>query len=412
MRIAQKIGLGVGIALAATACGRGPGGAEGERAHGSEAWSRMGSGSDEGGGALTAGWTSSGGELASDAHNPWWIQNTETVRYCIAVDAATVSVDADAIDASLQLAIGYWKAQFDGDGPVKVVTQTFERVACNAGGEIALHIQAGEGTLDELQRAFLAGHLDKIVGIAVRTAYDRVNLRGAGFVYLRGDGDNYQQWRRRQQLTRVLVHELGHVFGLSHVDFSIMDERAPEFWFKDTTLEPALPELPMPFLRMPEVLTVDSWSTGYDFAKHQGDEIGQSRWAAYRISRTEDWKLRFEAADISNSGEAAPFELLGTLGVVSIGSANNVARFFLPPEQTVVTDPDPDHKFPIVTNIQAQTIDAMTFKSVEGWTKPVSFRFDRDGLEMLGVAEGRIQELFSGTSNQRYGQYPSASPRS
>ena len=35
---------------------------------------------------FAGGWVSSGGELFSDAHNPWFVRNTKDVNYCVVVD--------------------------------------------------------------------------------------------------------------------------------------------------------------------------------------------------------------------------------------------------------------------------------------------------------------------------------------
>ena len=100
---------------------------------------------------------------------------------------------------------------------------------------IDLTFQFGYGTLDEKQREFLLD-LRKYIGIAVRTDYDEVNLKGKGFVYISSDRGSSRfdadtvgsgspfvdsPWQYDGLLYRVLVHEMGHVFGLPHVGGSV-----------------------------------------------------------------------------------------------------------------------------------------------------------------------------------------------
>lgn len=76
--------------------------------------------------------------------------------------------------------------------------------------------------------------------MSVRTRYDDVNLRGGGFIYVSADSGplaysneflRHGAWHlgKGGLLFKVLVHELGHVFGLPHMNESIvMHERFPE----------------------------------------------------------------------------------------------------------------------------------------------------------------------------------------
>ncbi len=189
---------------------------------------------------VAGGWGSSGGESFRDGHNPWFIQNTPVVRYCVKLDGAGFSADPAKAHQLVQRAISYWQNEFKTakevmkpEFPVDIATQQFVAVDC-AGHEDAnvdLTFQLGYGTLDAKQRTFLVDPR-KYVGIAVRTDYDEVNLRGKGFIYISSDrGDNRfnaetvgsvsafvdQPWQYDGLLYRVLVHELGHVFGLPHV---------------------------------------------------------------------------------------------------------------------------------------------------------------------------------------------------
>jgi len=179
-------------------------------------------------------WISSGGELVRDGRNPWWLENTAEVKYCIHVDEKTVSVDADVIERSFKEATDFWKTQFEKQRALikkeasylerqnlRIATQTFVS-GCDA--DTRLHLYVGVGTLDDKQKTFM-GNLNQIVSHAVRTDYDPIQMRGSGFIYVSSDlGD--ERFNREDKsaegiylkdgaiLTTVLMHEAGHLFGL------------------------------------------------------------------------------------------------------------------------------------------------------------------------------------------------------
>lgn len=344
------------------------------------------------GDGMERGWTSSGGELANDGINPWWLANTTALKYCVVVDAATVSVDAGAVDTQFQRALTYWRDQFTADFGEKIATQTFERVGCEQ-GDVDLQIQVGEGTLDRLQKTFLAGHLDRIVGVTVRTHYDRVNLRGRGFIYLRSDaGDASAPWSQPSRLYRVLSHEAGHIFGVGHRSNSIMDEGAAAYWFGHDAKSEEL----APFSRLPETLEICLWNVGYFFFKDQAGVEGDTAWGHYRLTR-EGYDLRIAVADLAMD-HAAPYEEAGIIksegGMVY--ALDSSVRIFLPAEQTVVTaEPDAIYAY---GNIYDEQLEFNLFRSDAGWQKPLLFTYGRGKLHVNGVLGNSMTNLFEASN--------------
>lgn len=190
-----------------------------------------------------AGWISGGGELVKNKNNPWFIQNTTQVRYCIEKDA-TFRWSEDELDVFFTSAVAYWREEFRRAsytsaplGPqVNVFTQTFVREACSATTDLRVQF----GVLSDSQRAGLGGVDPKEhVAFTIRTDYDDVNLRGRGFLYVTPDngperyrGDEYQDgvWHAANgaYLVEMLEHEVGHVLGLSHFGHELMDEEFGE----------------------------------------------------------------------------------------------------------------------------------------------------------------------------------------
>ena len=51
------------------------------------------------------GWVASGGELFRFGKNPWFLKNTTTVEYCVAIDRATISASEKDVYATVNDAI-------------------------------------------------------------------------------------------------------------------------------------------------------------------------------------------------------------------------------------------------------------------------------------------------------------------
>lgn len=192
--------------------------------------------------AFAGGWVSSGGELFKDAKNPWFVRNTEHVRYCVQVDEATVSASPRRIRELITQAISYWQGEFRRSmagalpGAFAVATQSFEEIECAPGLEDVADVtfKVGYGTLtaEEIQKL---EEPRKYIGVSVRKTYDEAGLRGHGFVFIASDkGPNAYEnptgtlldeaWKQDQLLYYAFLHELGHVFGIPHTGSGLMSE--------------------------------------------------------------------------------------------------------------------------------------------------------------------------------------------
>jgi len=194
--------------------------------------------------ADSGGWVSSGGELLKDSRNPWFLKNTKQVKYCIDYAADGLSVTREFVEASVLRSLEYWKLEF-AELPVEtneigLGQQEFTLVeSCN---DAELRLQFGHKTLTAAQLDYIRRPKDfakDFVGLAVRTSYDPVNLQGRGFIFINSDvgPDRFVPstavegaWSYPYVLDAVLMHELGHIFGLPHIGhaFSLMSEGFPE----------------------------------------------------------------------------------------------------------------------------------------------------------------------------------------
>jgi hypothetical protein len=199
--------------------------------------------------ASFAAWSSGGGELIKDLHNPWFVQNTKQVTYCIARDAEHFKLNTEEgfpIETLVLDAVKYWKDEFktaanpsvSGPDGFTVATQDFVHVDCSQDPDISFQFgYLSPAQLAEMKK--LAVDPKGFVSLAVRTDYDQVNLKGKGFVYLAADSgplrpntdemlENPWAVGSGSFIYKVLVHELGHVFGVQHQS-DYLSVMAPEF---------------------------------------------------------------------------------------------------------------------------------------------------------------------------------------
>lgn len=191
-----------------------------------------------------AGWTSAGdGKLYKDAHNPWFLKNVTTVRYCVQVSTTTVSASAATVGTAVQEAIQYWKNEMArvssgaAAGAFRLGTQTFTEVNCSQ-TNVDLRFLVGHDVLHDTFTEDQIKILDdttQYIGVAVRTEYS-ADLAGKGFIFIASDkGEKSyhggtdptliaQAWSRPALLKYAIMHELGHVFGLPHTGSGLMSE--------------------------------------------------------------------------------------------------------------------------------------------------------------------------------------------
>lgn len=180
--------------------------------------------------AAMADWASGGGGLILDSQNPWFLPNTKEATYCIDIDYENFHLDFVKTNEIVVKALDYWKKEgadtegyafFDNE-KVKIATQKFVLKDCAE--KVDLTFQMGH--LNEIQRTYIQTPSD-FAGAAIRTEYDKVNMRGRGFVYISPESgpqrfkgfEVEKPWQVADgaMLYRVLLHELGHVFGIAHM---------------------------------------------------------------------------------------------------------------------------------------------------------------------------------------------------
>ena len=185
------------------------------------------------------------GELITTEHNPWFIGKS-TIQYCIN-SASTFSLPQAAASIAIQDAFTTWSNVFpmlqkygsvdsDFDLPSQnlplEIASKFEEVPCEKNPPLVFKL----GISDADVRAVLPFTAIHTVGFARRTEYDVKTGQARGYIWIasdRGDqryqGENVQEefWKRDGIFYNVVAHEIGHIFGTSHVKNTIMDAKLP-----------------------------------------------------------------------------------------------------------------------------------------------------------------------------------------
>lgn len=175
-------------------------------------------------------WSSGGGDTHLDQGNPWFLGDVATVSYCLE-QSPDFTVHEDESAVVVMNAFAYWQEEFGfaayvtKDRKRQQGTQNFQPTEDCSNADIRFQF----GNLHPDQLAWLQSQGKKrqdFVGIAVRTHYDSRNMRGKGFIYISPDfGPNAFSRKSTKpiwadgsygNLHKILVHELGHVFGIPH----------------------------------------------------------------------------------------------------------------------------------------------------------------------------------------------------
>ena len=216
------------------------------------------------------GMTGGGGGLVLDRNNPWFMQNTKDVKYCVEVSTDQFSATGDLVQKSIDGAIRYWNEEYASAvipvfdtriEPVRIAAQEFKKVGCGDSPDLVLQF----GVMHPGQEKDIP-HSEEFAGATIRTKYDPVNMKGAGYIYISPDRG---PWRFKGAPLASLAVTIGSLFlwGVGRLGYS--KTRLPEFldqrleqseWFKNmmndrstsgfqwTALHGLLATLPYPFV--------------------------------------------------------------------------------------------------------------------------------------------------------------------
>lgn len=214
--------------------------------------------------------SSGGGNIFGDQLNPWFMQNTKSVNYCVEIAPEFSSIPKTRILESINKSFAYWKRTFAqgsdtlGQGfPLEIALGTQEFIlneSCS--DDIDLKFQLGFLTDDQKKEL---PNYRQLLGLAYRTSYDEVNLRAKGFIYIAPESGAFRplspnlhqipwSFGKNMGFDLVITHEMGHLFGLQDDHYSYSGLMSAKFVENITTKASiryvnttAAKEIPSPF---------------------------------------------------------------------------------------------------------------------------------------------------------------------
>ena len=183
------------------------------------------------GSTAVAGWNSGGGDLAGALGNPWFLENTKVVPYCVDLEPRNFSVSKSRVIDLIERSIEFWKDEFNSqvkgsyqrfllsENTARLGTQSFVREeACGSQTLIRFVFGRSPAASPETRRFAATTQLE---------FYNRISLRGQGAIYVlpdvgldrfRSESGIESAWTQGENglLLHTLIHELGHVFGIQH----------------------------------------------------------------------------------------------------------------------------------------------------------------------------------------------------
>lgn len=191
--------------------------------------------------ALGGGMIVSGAGVLGDASNPWFFGQYSfergVIRYCIDRDPEFPATENELVDL-IDQSVRFWNAEFseaDTTGnKYSLAKESFWKTTCDQNPPLRFNFGALSPELETRFRAEV-GDPTRFVAAAVRTAYNQETLQGQGVIYVSpdhgplkvtGPGIKERFWEGtngHNRLRQVLMHELGHVFGIPHLGHNSSD---------------------------------------------------------------------------------------------------------------------------------------------------------------------------------------------
>jgi hypothetical protein len=172
----------------------------------------------------SGGWSGNGGGPNRVQDNVWYL-GPEPVRYCVKVDSHYPLSFREA-QSMMRRSLQAWQNFFQqyqigvartSDPALQALGMSlhFVEVSCGNAPELEVHFGLENDTI----RLYREMNESDGLGLAVRRSYDHQTHRHQGYIWLQ----NFTQDPRRME--HMLLHELGHVFGMKHDTVFVMDGR-------------------------------------------------------------------------------------------------------------------------------------------------------------------------------------------
>jgi hypothetical protein len=186
----------------------------------------------------SSGWSGNGGGNAASQDNIWFLGKAP-VKYCI-FSSAGFPVNRRRLDDLVKESLNDWKQFFNKyhldqnflgeyqgrrsfdfpDAKARGLSLNFVEVGCDEaaltdpGEKVVFLFGVTSNPVDSFQEISSEGKF----GLALRKNYNHKSYRNGGYIWI----NNFSQ--DESKIKHVLLHELGHVFGMKHNSVFVMNE--------------------------------------------------------------------------------------------------------------------------------------------------------------------------------------------
>lgn len=178
-----------------------------------------------------------GGDVFSPYDGVAWFIGDAPLVACVNVDAA-FGVDANFAASTVERAYRAWidyvsaKRVIRPEDSLKLPLSLSTRVSCRGDEDLTIYFG---GSHERVSKAILELDLTDPIALAYRDSYDIATGRAQGaFIWLSmpdtraDDVGRWPVWSEGPYLYGVILHELGHVLGVPHVEGTIMSAALPQ----------------------------------------------------------------------------------------------------------------------------------------------------------------------------------------
>jgi len=184
--------------------------------------------------AFASGWSSNGGGFDDESNNIWFL-GEKPVHYCVQVGSdypLGSALAASMVQESIADWVAFFRARgFDTKSLFRETLKGIWQMPAGKPNKAALSFTADTSCQSDTEIKFLFGVTNDVVeslrssndendlGMAIRKDYDHVTFRNPGIVWLAKFSTDPAKIRH------LLLHEIGHVFGMRHDSVPVMDSR-------------------------------------------------------------------------------------------------------------------------------------------------------------------------------------------
>lgn len=169
--------------------------------------------------------------VAQETDSAWFVGKDKDVHYCI-VRSPDFSVNLTTIEKEVSDALAKWALYYNVKyldrtspnlpDPLVLATGYYKSEKCDESTDLTFYFGTTNAEIEKARAKY-----QKPIGLAEPTSYDRAKGWGRGFIWIAHEKSIepwLPNWQTKNALQGVLLHEIGHVYGVGHIAGTIMSD--------------------------------------------------------------------------------------------------------------------------------------------------------------------------------------------